>query len=80
MTIERFIAALEENIEGISPGTLRPETEFRALPAWDSLASLSTLAVIDAEFGVQLAGASFRGCRTIADLFHASAALAAQQG
>jgi acyl carrier protein len=78
MTIERFIAALEENIEGLTPGSVRPETEFRTLPAWDSLASLSTLAVIDAEFGVQLAGASFRTCRTISDLFNAAAALAAK--
>ena len=77
MTLDRFIAALEENIEGLSPGTLRPETEFRALPAWDSLASLSTLAVIDAEFGVQLSGSSFRSCKTIADVFQAASALVA---
>ena len=73
MTISRFNSALEENIEGITPGSLLPETEFRALPAWDSLASLSTLAVIDAEFGVQLSGARFRECRTVSDLYRAAA-------
>ena len=76
MTIEKLIQTLHENIDSIPPDSLKPETVFREIEGWDSIASLSFLSVIDSEFGVQLPGSKFRECRTVAEVFAAASALA----
>lgn len=68
MTAETFIAELEANLIGAEPGSLRPETRFRELPYWDSLAALSMLATYDSVFGRQLTGEMLAKCETIADV------------
>jgi acyl carrier protein len=70
MTIEIFINELEQGIVGATPGSLQPETRFRELPYWDSLAALTTLAVFDASFGRQLAGQQLTSCNTIQDIYN----------
>ena len=46
-----------------------PETKFRALDEWSSLAALSILAMVDEEYEVQLKGDDMRKAITIADLY-----------
>jgi len=69
MSIDQFITHFEEAIEGLEPGTVAPETVFRDLPPWDSLAVLTTLAMVDAEYEVSLSAHELSECRTVSDLF-----------
>ena len=46
----------------------RPEQKLSDIPNWDSLASLTTLSMLDMEYGVTLSGAELQACSTIADL------------
>lgn len=48
---------------------LTPETEFRNLDDWSSLAALSIIAMVDEEYGVSLSSETFRNSKTIQDLF-----------
>ena len=69
MTIENFIAELEANIVGAESGALSPDSVFRDLQYWDSLAALTALATFDACFGRQISGQQLAACRTIRDIF-----------
>jgi len=69
MEIETFIQHFENAIEGITPGTVKPQTPLRTLPQWDSLALLNILAMIDIEYGVQATGMEIQNSKTIQDLF-----------
>jgi len=72
VNIESFIEELEVSIDGIEPDSLTPETCFRELPAWDSLAVLGTLAVFDGCFGKQISAEQLKECETIADIYRLS--------
>lgn len=69
MTIEDFIRNFEESIEGLETGAVRPDTVMRDLPQWDSLAVLTTLAMIDAEYEASLSANELAEQRTIQELF-----------
>lgn len=73
MSIEKFIAELESNIVGAEPDTLRPDSRFRDLPYWDSLAALTALATFDACFGRQISGQQLAGCQTVHDIYDLAA-------
>ncbi|MCZ7637743.1 MAG: phosphopantetheine-binding protein [Verrucomicrobia bacterium] len=44
--------------------------------AWDSVAVLAVLAVVDGSFGVQLSAADLNRCRTVADVYRLAVATA----
>lgn len=69
MKIDGFIRNFEESIEGLEEGTIQAETIFQDLPQWDSLAVLTTLAMVDAEYEVSLSANELAELRTIDDLF-----------
>lgn len=69
MDIQSFIKLIEENVDGITPGSMRPETALASIPQWDSLAVLTMLAQFDAEYGVQVSGTEMQRCNTVSDLF-----------
>lgn len=69
MNIDAFIEQFEESIEGLERGTVKPETVFRELSQWDSLAVLTTLAMVDAEYEVSLSADELATPRTIEELF-----------
>jgi acyl carrier protein len=68
-TIDGFIRNFEDAVEGIEPNSLIPDTEFTDLAEWDSLAALSVLAMVDAEYEVEISGKELRGCKTLQNLF-----------
>lgn len=68
-TVEEFVRKFEEAIDGIEPGSLTPDVEFSTLGEWGSLAALSVLAMIDAEYDTEVSGNELRKCRTLRDLF-----------
>lgn len=69
MDIQQFIAELEAGLQGAVPGLIRPETVFRELPIWDSLAALTMLSVVDSLFGFQMSAERLRSCRTVQEVF-----------
>ncbi len=63
--IENFAAIFDD----VDPSTLTPETKFRDLEDWDSIAGLSVIAMADEEYGVTLNADDMHSSQTIADLF-----------
>jgi acyl carrier protein len=70
MSIEEFIKKFAFAIEA-EPTSLTPDTEYKQLPQWDSLNTLSIIAMADADYGVTLSGQAINDSRTIADLWSA---------
>ena len=69
ITITEFIRHFEDAIEGIESGSLTSDTSFKEIPEWDSLAALSILAMVDAEYDTAISGNEIRACQTLQDLF-----------
>ena len=66
---QKFISLFAETLE-IENENISPETIFRDLEQWDSLAYLSVIAMIDEEFDIQIEGAEFKELKTIGDLIN----------
>lgn len=69
MEIKEFIEKFAEAVEVENPEALTPETNFRDLEEWSSLAALSIIALADEEFDVELSGNEMRKANTIQELF-----------
>lgn len=69
MELKEFIEKFAEAIEVETPETITPETNFRELDEWSSLATLSVIALADEEFDVELSGNEMRNVNTIQELF-----------
>ncbi len=61
--IGNMLEAFDNRVEGLSL-----VTKFRELGEWDSLTALSTVAMIFAEYDIQISGAELITCETIGDL------------
>ncbi|HSH08896.1 MAG TPA: acyl carrier protein [Oceanipulchritudo sp.] len=48
---------------------ISPESRLKELPNWDSLAILTTLSMLDQEYGVMLSGIEIQTSETVRDLF-----------
>lgn len=69
MLLEDFIKMVEAELADIIPGTIKPETVFKQLDAWNSMQALILIAMVDSEYGVTLTAENLNECITIADLF-----------
>lgn len=69
MEINEFIEKFAEIFDDIDAATLSPETKFRELNEWSSLAALGVIALADEEFDVEFSGAEMRKANTIKELF-----------
>jgi acyl carrier protein len=67
MTRKDFLARLDEIMER-APGTTHADEVLASVDAWDSLALMSFIALVDSEFGVRVAGPRLAACKTVADL------------
>jgi acyl carrier protein len=65
MSLEKFIEDFEEAVEDIEAGSLSGETKYRELEEWDSLAVLTVIAMVDAEYDVQLKADALKSCDTL---------------
>ena len=68
-TLDQFIEELESSLTMADTDSLQPETVFRELDWWDSLAMVGVLAVFDSYFGQQIQPADIGNCQTVEDLF-----------
>lgn len=69
MSLEKFIEEFEEAVEDIEPGSLTAATKYRGLKVWDSLAVLTVIAMVDAEYDVRLKADTLKNCETLEALF-----------
>ncbi len=69
MNMNDFLRNFEEAIDGVEPGSLTPETEFRTMDQWDSLAALTVLAMADSEYEVSISGTELKNCKTVQDIY-----------
>lgn len=66
--METFIKNFAEVLE-CDPGSLTPETQFRDCKTWDSLALLSTMAMIDENYQVVIPQKEFAQLKTVGEIF-----------
>lgn len=71
MEINDFIEKFAETLEVDNIEALTPETEFRELEEWSSLAYLSVVVLLDEEYDTQIEQSEFKKLRTIQDIFDA---------
>lgn len=64
--IEKFIEALDLDESEI----INPETKFREIGIWDSLAHLNLILMLDEEYDSQIEESELRNLSTIQDLFN----------
>ena len=69
MEIATFLNNFIEQLDDTDASTINAETKFRDIDEWDSLTSLSIIAMVDEEYAVKLTGEDFRNSQTIQDLF-----------
>ena len=69
MKIEEFVAKFESAIDDVEPGSLSPESIFREVPQWDSLAALSVLVMVNSELNVTVSGNELKSCTTVGDIY-----------
>ena len=58
---------LEEMLE-LAPQSLTGAEKLRDIPAWDSLSTITFIAMVDKEFGVPLSGNRVARCQTVDEL------------
>jgi acyl carrier protein len=67
MHMEEFLQNLAEALN--QPDLqIDPQQKIKDLPNWDSLAILTTLSMLDQEYGVSMSGTELQSCETVADL------------
>lgn len=64
-----FIDLLKSNVDSFASLDLTPSTEFKKLDCWDSIALLSTIIAIEAEYGAGLSNEDIVNCSSISDLY-----------
>ena len=69
MEINQFVRNFENAVWGIDPESLNPDTRFREIPQWESLALLCLIAMIDSDYGVQIGGAELKQCETLREIY-----------
>ncbi len=64
---EKLFAALAEALE-MEINQIKPEDNFRDYENYSSLTELSTLAMLDSEFGIEIEMKEFNSLKTVDDL------------
>lgn len=68
--MEKFITLFAEQFDDTQRSLFTPETKFRDLDEWNSLAALLIMAMINEEYNVLLKGDEMRGAETIEELYN----------
>ena len=69
MTLEEFTINLEKEFEGVEPGTLNPDTNYREVKNWSSIYALIVVAFIDLNFDVILNAKDLKETNTVRELY-----------
>ena len=69
MTLEEFVLAFAGEFDETPIEKFQPETDYKSLDEWGSLAALSIIALTMVSFGKKLTGEELQHCSTIKDLY-----------
>ena len=69
MTIEDFIARIEEEFDDLEPGKLKPESNFREVFEWNSINALILIALVKTEYDVAINAEDITKSKTVSDLY-----------
>lgn len=69
MTIDEFIARIEEEFDDLEPGVLKPESNFREAFEWNSINALILIALVKTEYDVTINAVDITKSKTVKDLF-----------
>lgn len=70
MDLNEFITNFAEQFDEIDASEIQATTIFKDLDEWSSMIALSVIAMIDAEYDVQVKGTDIRDSNTVEDLFN----------
>ena len=70
MYLNEFITNFIEQLDGVDASTIKADTEFKDLDEQSSMSALAVIAMVDAEYDVQIKGDDIRNAETIDDLFN----------
>jgi acyl carrier protein len=63
-----FLKNFTDNIDGIDASVVTLDTSLKDISQWDSMAILTTLAMIDTEYNLQIPGAEIQQAVYVRDL------------
>ena len=69
MTIQDFIARIEEEFDDLEPGALKPESNFREAFEWNSINALILIALVKTEYDVTINAVDITKSKTVNDLY-----------
>ena len=69
MELNDFIEKLAVELDEENSSDMNKLTEVKSMENWSSATALCVIAMIDAEYGVQITGQDIRAATTIEDLF-----------
>jgi acyl carrier protein len=69
MELGEFIKKFADALDDVDVESISEKTEFKNIANWSSLFALSTIAMIDEEYGVAVKGSDIRSATTINDLY-----------
>lgn len=70
MEIQSFIENFIEAIEVEDASSITEKTVFKELEEWYSLTALSTISMVDEEYGVTITNKDLRSVETLEELFN----------
>lgn len=69
MELQQFIELFAEQFDDTDVEIFNAETVFKELEEWDSLTSLSVIAMVDEELDKRISGDNLNNCETIGELY-----------
>jgi acyl carrier protein len=69
MTVQDFIARIEEEFDDLEPGVLKPESKFREAFEWNSINALILIALVKTEYDVTINAIDITKSKTVNDLY-----------
>ncbi len=70
MNIQDFITRIEEEFDDLTPGTLKPESNFREVFEWNSINALILIAMVKTEYDVAINAEDIANSKSVADIFN----------
>lgn len=70
MDLNEFISNFADQFDETDITEIKADTEFKALDEWSSMTGLAVIAMVDAEYDVQIKGNDIRESVTVEDLFN----------
>lgn len=69
MNMEEFIKHIEAEFDDLTPGVLKPESNFRESFEWNSINALILIAMVKTEYDVTLTADDLIKSRTVRDIY-----------